>query len=91
MRLCKFLRILNGYTQEELAERVGVHRVTINYIERGKHGIGCRLRHRLALEYGLDDEEAMMLEDEVDDSELVERVSREYDIAKGKTYARRVG
>lgn len=45
VRVC---RLVAGLTQEELAARSGVHRVTVSNIERGDHGAGVLTYLRLS-------------------------------------------
>ncbi len=49
-------RILAGLTQEELAERVGMHRVSINELEAGKRPARPRNLKKLADALGVDTE-----------------------------------
>ena len=44
----KLLRTTFGYTQQALAEKVGITKQQISSMERGKTPIGCKMAHRLA-------------------------------------------
>jgi len=44
----KFLRTTFGYTQQALAEKVGITKQQISSMERGKTPIGRKMAHRLA-------------------------------------------
>ncbi|MCY3414438.1 MAG: helix-turn-helix transcriptional regulator [Candidatus Heimdallarchaeota archaeon] len=44
----KVYRAMHNLTQEELAQKVGVRRETISYIERGKYSPSLRLAFDLA-------------------------------------------
>lgn len=50
VRVC---RLSVGLSQEELAARAGVHRVTVNNIERGGHGAGVLTYLRLSRPLGV--------------------------------------
>lgn len=49
----KQLRIKKGWSQEELAHRVGTTTPSISRIETGKHGASDQLKQLLAQEFGL--------------------------------------
>lgn len=53
----KELRARHNLTQEELAEKVGVRRETIVFLEKGKYNPSLRLAHSIAkvLETKIDD------------------------------------
>lgn len=44
----KLARVKAGLTQEELAERAGMHRTTIGQLERGQRGLNVASLGRLA-------------------------------------------
>ncbi len=46
------LRVQLGWTQQELAERVGVSRQTIISLERGRYDPSIRLAFKLARQFG---------------------------------------
>lgn len=47
----KQLRVEAGLTQEELANRVGVRRETIVFLEQGKYNPSLKLAHDIAGEF----------------------------------------
>jgi putative transcriptional regulator len=47
------LRAQKGWTQQELAERVGVSRQTIISLERGRYSPSIQLAFRLARQFGV--------------------------------------
>jgi putative transcriptional regulator len=49
----KELRAGHGLTQEELAQRVGVRRETIVFLEAGKYNPSLKLAHEVALVLGV--------------------------------------
>ncbi len=49
----KRLRVNRGWSQEELASRVGTTAVSISRIETGKHGASDQTKTRIAREFGL--------------------------------------
>jgi len=53
----KEYRIRNGFTQDDLAKKVGVRRETIVFLEQGKYNPSLRLAHDVAriLHAGIDD------------------------------------
>ncbi len=52
--LLKKLRIDNGYTQKEVAERVGVHPATIMKYEKGQIRISSEMLEKLAATYNIE-------------------------------------
>jgi putative transcriptional regulator len=52
------------WTQEQLAERVGVTRQTILFLEKGKYNPSLRLAHRIAQALERSIEEVFSFEDE---------------------------
>ena len=58
----KVLRAKHNLTQEQLAERVEVTRITINYVERGKWIPSTVLSLKIARVFGLPMEEVFYLE-----------------------------
>lgn len=69
----KALRSEQGWTQEELAERVGVSRKTINTVERNVFVPSTVLALRIARVFGVPVEEVFRLADE-----LPQHVRREW-------------
>ena len=59
----KVLRAERGWTQHDVAEKVGVTRQTIHSIEVGKYDPSLPLAMRLALLFGLRVEEVFALDD----------------------------
>ena len=53
-------RTRSGWTQQELAERVGVSRQTIISLERGRYNPSIVLAFRLAREFGVGVEELFL-------------------------------
>lgn len=49
----KQLRLKKGWSQEELAHRVGTTTPSISRIETGKHGASDQLKQMIAQEFGL--------------------------------------
>ncbi len=49
----KELRILSGYSQEELADEIGVSRRTIQRIENGEHEVKYYILFQLASFFGI--------------------------------------
>jgi transcriptional regulator with XRE-family HTH domain len=53
----RFLRESNGYSQEELAEKAGIHRSYIGHIERGEGNITisnlCKIAEALSIHPGV--------------------------------------
>ncbi|MGR6836699.1 helix-turn-helix transcriptional regulator [Syntrophomonas erecta] len=56
-----------GWTQEDLASRVGVSRQTIISLERGKYNPSIILAHKLAQVFGLMIEEVFIFDEEKGD------------------------
>jgi putative transcriptional regulator len=54
----------HGLTQEQLAEKVGVTRQTILFLEKGKYNPSLRLAHRIAHAFNRTIEEVFTFEDE---------------------------
>lgn len=57
----KQLRLSKGWSQEELAHRVGTTTPSISRIETGKHGASDQLKQLIAQEFGLRVSELMAL------------------------------
>ena len=47
----KELRARNGFTQDDLAKRVGVRRETIVFLEKGKYNPSLKLAYDIATEF----------------------------------------
>jgi len=62
----KELRERHGLTQEVLAEKVGVTRQTILFLEKGKYNPSLRLAYKIARVFGVTIEDVFSLEDETD-------------------------
>ncbi len=58
------LRKSRGWTQEDLAERVGVTRQTIISLESGRYNASLALAHKIARYFGLTIEEVFLFEEE---------------------------
>ena len=58
------LRLAAGWTQARLAERVGVSRQTINYVENGTYCPSTYLALRIARELGVRVEDVFRLKEE---------------------------
>ncbi|MGC9310149.1 MAG: helix-turn-helix transcriptional regulator [Candidatus Aenigmatarchaeota archaeon] len=56
----KELRAKDGLTQEDLAEKVGVRRETILFLERGKYNPSLKLAHSIAKVFGAKIEEVFL-------------------------------
>lgn len=52
-KIIKQLRLKKGWSQEELAHRVGTTTPSISRIETGKHGASDQLKQMIAQEFGL--------------------------------------
>ena len=57
------LRARYGYTQDELAKKVGVRRETIVFLEKGKYNPSLKLAHDIARALGEKIEEVFLFED----------------------------
>jgi putative transcriptional regulator len=53
-----------GLTQEQLADKVGVRRETIVFLERGKYNPSLRLAHDIAEALGMRIDEVFLFDDE---------------------------
>ena len=60
----KVLRAKHNLTQEQLAEKVKVTRVTINYVEKGKWVPSTVMALRMAKVFGVPVEEVFYLEED---------------------------
>jgi putative transcriptional regulator len=58
------LRAKTGITQEELAQRVGVRRETIVFLEKGKYNPSLKLAYRVARVLDSTIEEVFIFEEE---------------------------
>lgn len=58
------LREKNGLTQEILADKVGVTRQTILFLEKGKYNPSLRLAYKIARFFGVMIEDVFSFEDE---------------------------
>ena len=58
------LREKNGLTQEVLADKVGVTRQTILFLEKGKYNPSLRLAYKIARVFGVMIEDVFSFEDE---------------------------
>ncbi|MDD3934013.1 helix-turn-helix transcriptional regulator [Methanoculleus sp. UBA303] len=58
------LRARAGFTQEELAQKVGVRRETIVFLEKGKYNPSLKLAYRVSRALGSTIEEVFSFEDE---------------------------
>jgi len=61
----KELREKHGLTQEVLADKVGVTRQTILFLEKGKYNPSLRLAYKIALVFGVTIEDVFSFEDEM--------------------------
>jgi putative transcriptional regulator len=59
----KELRARFEMTQEELAQKVGVRRETIVFLEKGKYNPSLKLAHDVARVFGLKIEDVFVFED----------------------------
>ncbi|MBN1293966.1 MAG: helix-turn-helix transcriptional regulator [Candidatus Latescibacteria bacterium] len=57
-------RARHDLTQAQLADRLGVRRETISFIEQGKYNPSIRLAHRIAGELGSSLDELYLFDDE---------------------------
>jgi len=60
----KELREKHGLTQEGLADKVGVTRQTILFLEKGKYNPSLRLAYKIARVFGVMIEDVFSFEDE---------------------------
>lgn len=60
----KEYRAKNELTQEELAEKVGVRRETIVFLEKGKYNPSLKLAYEIARTLGTNIEEIFIFEEE---------------------------
>lgn len=58
------LRAKTGITQEELAQKVGVRRETIVFLEKGKYNPSLKLAYKVARTLGSTIEEVFTFEEE---------------------------
>jgi putative transcriptional regulator len=58
------LRTKEGLSQLELAQKVGVRRETIVFLEKGKYNPSLRLAHDIAHHFGRPIEEVFLFDDE---------------------------
>ena len=58
----KELRAKNDLTQVELAQKVGVRRETIVFLEKGRYNPSLKLAHDISKVFGLTIEEVFILE-----------------------------
>ena len=59
------LRSREGLSQLELAQKAGVRRETIVFLEKGKYNPSLRLAHDIAKHFGLPIEEVFLFDDNV--------------------------
>lgn len=76
----KQLREKNGWSQEELAHRVGMSTANLSRIESGRHGVGAELTGMLANEFGMRVFELYALAEGV----VPEKFSGQFGVALGK-------
>jgi len=62
----KELREKQGLTQQVLADKVGVTRQTILFLEKGKYNPSLRLAYKIARVFGVTIEDVFSFEDETD-------------------------
>ena len=58
------LRKARNWTQEELADRVGVTRQTIISLENGRYNASLLLAHKIAVYFGLTIEDVFLFEED---------------------------
>jgi putative transcriptional regulator len=58
------LRTREGLSQLELAQKAGVRRETIVFLEKGRYNPSLRLAHDIAKHFGLPIEEVFQFDDE---------------------------
>jgi len=57
------LRARNGWSQLSVAQKVGVRRETIVFLEKGRYNPSLALAHRIARLFGLPIEQVFLFED----------------------------
>ena len=57
-------RARHDLTQAQLADRLGVRRETVSFVEQGKYNPSLRLAHRIARELGSTLDELFLFDDE---------------------------
>ena len=72
----KELRAKHSLTQGELAEKVGVRRETIVFLEKGKYNPSLRLAHDISKVFSLQIEEVFIFEDKKEGHEKEEHEFR---------------
>jgi len=72
----KELRAGQDLSQLELAQKVGVRRETIVFLEKGKYNPSLRLAHDVARFFGLPIEEVFLFDDEAGPSPGRETIGR---------------
>ena len=60
----KVYRAMHDLTQEDLAQRIGVTRATVNAIEKGRYDHSIRLAFKMARYFKISLEELFIYEDE---------------------------
>jgi len=60
----KIYRAMHDLTQEELAQRIGVTRATVNAIEKGRYDPSIRLAFKMARYFRVSLEELFIYEEE---------------------------
>jgi putative transcriptional regulator len=60
-------RTAKGWTQQQLADRVGASRQTVISLERGRYNPSIILAFRLARTFGIDIEKLFLYEEDDDD------------------------
>jgi putative transcriptional regulator len=65
----KEYRARHNLTQAQLAEKVGVRRETIVFLEKGKYNPSLRLAHNIAVTLGVKIDDVFIFEDESDKKE----------------------
>ena len=59
----KYLRLLNGYSQKNIAEMLGVSQALINYIEKGDTKVNDELKKGFARIFGINIEDLFFNDD----------------------------
>ena len=59
----KVHRAMHDLTQEELAEKIGVSRATVNAIEKGRYDPSIRLAFKMARFFGVNLEELFLYDE----------------------------